>query len=397
MTNSLQIRKTLILKNSSTKNNARKRFSNDNRLNIFIEIEIIFYKTIQKIFFKFTFFVHYNWTCQLYVDINTSHERDFDVTIFHVKNDKTIFIKNDIKLILFFNKIFTSIEIKYWFTKLKTIDLIWLVKRIRHIIEIVVVTFQIIIYIDYSITTNIVKQTKIIFNNTNKLNFRLIRAFTYLSQYQFDVRHKLEKQHIIFNAFFKLFFNVESIKKTLDSNQSKNIFDMIYYITLIKIFDDFKFKLKKIYRINKRWVKILKLIKFKAFLSIITISSIVKNFFTNTSSIAKQFVILQSIDSQTLESTSMNSLTKSIVFENSWFNRENLRFRYRDDLIYYVNDLNNERERLCILKSFIDEIFVLIHNKLSHVDYHKIYDKIVTFFFIRKLSKKFQIYVTYCS
>ena len=56
------------------------------------------------------------------------------------------------------------------------------------------------------------------FNNTNKLTFRLIRAFIYLSQYRLNVQYKLEKQYIVFDVFFKLFFNVESIKKTLDSN-----------------------------------------------------------------------------------------------------------------------------------------------------------------------------------
>ena len=50
-------------------------------------------------------------------------------------------------------------------------------------IEIIVVTLQIIINIDHSITTSIVKQTKMIFNNTNKLNLRLIRVLIYLSQY----------------------------------------------------------------------------------------------------------------------------------------------------------------------------------------------------------------------
>ena len=41
-----------------------------------------------------------------------------------------------------------------------------------------------------------------IFNNTNKLNFRLIKTFIYLSQYRFDVQYKLEKQYIVFDAFF---------------------------------------------------------------------------------------------------------------------------------------------------------------------------------------------------
>ena len=108
-----------------------------------------------------------------------------------------------------------SIEFKYWSTKLKIVELIWLVKKFQHIIKVVVVTFQIIIYTNYSIITNIVKQTKIIFNNISKLNFRKIKTFIYLSQYWFDVWYKLEKQHIMFNIFFKLFFNVEIIKKNV--------------------------------------------------------------------------------------------------------------------------------------------------------------------------------------
>ena len=141
LTNSLQIRKTLMLKNSFVKSNTRKRFNNDNCLNIFIEIEIVFYKTIQIFFFKFIFFVYYNRTRQLYVNINAFYKHDFDVIIFHVKNNKKMFIKNDIEFILFLNKIFTLIEIKYSFTKLKIVDLIWLVKKIQHIIKIVIVTF----------------------------------------------------------------------------------------------------------------------------------------------------------------------------------------------------------------------------------------------------------------
>ena len=124
LTNSLQIRKTLMLKNSFVKSNTRKRFNNDNCLNIFIEIEIVFYKTIQIFFFKFIFFVYYNRTRQLYVNINAFYKHDFDVIIFHVKNNKKMFIKNDIEFILFLNKIFTLIEIKYSFTKLKIVDLI---------------------------------------------------------------------------------------------------------------------------------------------------------------------------------------------------------------------------------------------------------------------------------
>ena len=62
LSNSLQIRKILMLKNSSIKNNVRKRFNNDNRLNIFIDSKMKFYEIIQKIFFKFTFLIHHDRT-----------------------------------------------------------------------------------------------------------------------------------------------------------------------------------------------------------------------------------------------------------------------------------------------------------------------------------------------
>ena len=77
--------------------------------------------------------------------------------------------------------------------------------------------------------------------------------FTYLSQFRLNVRYKLKKQYIISNALFKFLFNV--IIKWLidfDSNFDENILNIIYYIILMKIFDDFKIKLKQKYQNNKK-------------------------------------------------------------------------------------------------------------------------------------------------
>ena len=46
LSNFLQIRKILMLKDSSIKNNVRKRFNNNNRLNIFIDSKMKFYEII---------------------------------------------------------------------------------------------------------------------------------------------------------------------------------------------------------------------------------------------------------------------------------------------------------------------------------------------------------------
>ena len=181
--NSLQIRKTHMFWNSSfNDDNARKRFNIFNKFNIFIDAKYQFYKILQKIFNKLIFSMYHDFTRQLYVNVNVSHERDFNVIVYHNKDEKSFnnYDKKNIKFILFFNKIFISTEIRYWFIEFETIDLIWLMKRIRHIIETTRLKSQIIIYINHSIITNIIKQIKFVFNDTNKLNFRLMRVSIYL-------------------------------------------------------------------------------------------------------------------------------------------------------------------------------------------------------------------------
>ena len=115
-----------------------------------------------------------------------------------------------------------------------------MIKKICYIIEAFAFTSQIIIYTNYSTTTNIVKQTKLSFINTNKLNFRFVKTFIYLFQFQLNIKYKFEKQYIVSNVLFKLFFVVN------------NILNIIYYVIIIEIFENFKTRLKNVYRKNKR-------------------------------------------------------------------------------------------------------------------------------------------------
>ena len=135
LSNSLQARKTLMLRELLIKGNVRKRFSAGSRLNIFINVERLFYETFQKMFNKFTFLIHHDFARQLYADVDVLHERDFGVTVYHVKKEKITYSKKDIELILFLSKVLISAEFRYWLIELKTADLIWLMKRVRHMIE----------------------------------------------------------------------------------------------------------------------------------------------------------------------------------------------------------------------------------------------------------------------
>ena len=55
-----------------------------------------------------------------------------------------------------------------------------------------------------------------------KLNFRLIRASQYVSQFNFDVRYRFDKIHLIFDALNKLLKSIE-----------------IFHTSTLKNFDEF--------------------------------------------------------------------------------------------------------------------------------------------------------------
>jgi hypothetical protein len=100
-------------------------------------------------------------------------------------------------------------------------------------------TKPIILYIDYSAATGIVKTINLVSSNIDKLNNKFVRANQYLLQFQFDVRYKLKKYYIISDALSKL-----SIKSELSSNiyNLDDIFDDInnFHVILIEISDTFK-------------------------------------------------------------------------------------------------------------------------------------------------------------
>ena len=75
--------------------------------------------------------------------------------------------------------------------------------------------------------------------------------------------------------------------------------------------------------------------------------------------------------------------------------RFDLRFKYRNDLIYFIAE--NDRERFCISISLKQKIFQLIHDQTHHEDFHRTYDRIVFFVYIYQLFKRFRTYIAHCS
>ena len=88
------------------------------------------------------------------------------------------FIKSKVKLILFLSQLFKDAETKYWLIELEIINLVWIVKKVWHMIELF--KMFIIIYINYGASVGIIKQTLLIMSFTDKFNLHLVCALKYL-------------------------------------------------------------------------------------------------------------------------------------------------------------------------------------------------------------------------
>lgn len=73
-----------------------------------------------------------------------------------------------------------------------------------------------------------------------------------------------------------------------------------------------------------------------------------------------------------------------------------LYFKLRNDLIYYIN-FDDDRKRLYIFNIFKKEIFELTHDRQNYKEFHKIYNRIVDFIYLKYFFKNLRAYIKHCS
>lgn len=129
--------KSFLRQSSFNKKTIRKIYSKKTIMNNFLIEKLKSYRFLQKTFNKISFLIYFNLKRQFYIDINVFKWREFDAMIYYFKTNNNFnkFKRNDIKFILFLNKILNEIEFKYWSTKFEICDLIWIVRKIHHMIE----------------------------------------------------------------------------------------------------------------------------------------------------------------------------------------------------------------------------------------------------------------------
>ena len=313
--------------------------------------------------------------------------------IYHLKVDINLdkFKRSDIELILFLSRMLSEIEIKYWSTELKMCDFVWVVRRVRHMIETIKNT--IVMFTDYAINIFIVKQITMNSSNTNKFNLRLVRVSIYLSQFRFEMKYKSEKNHIVFDVLFRLTSKNEEIERSLE-----NIFDFDnYHEDIVDLFDDsncyvfqdilivmskkFKKEIKNDYQQEKMWRNMIAMLK-----SLTTrVKKKNKNLTIQFSLFVEEAVNNENINEQ--DENDAKSIFKKL--------RTNINFALNEnEIIYHIDD---DSRRSCISIFVKRKIFRLAHDENYHSEVHRNYDKISSILYIFRLFKKIRKYIEYCS
>ena len=232
-------------------------------------------------------------------------------------------------------------------------------------------------YIDYSITTFIIQQIKLFTFFVNKLNLRLMRASIYLFQFTFDIRHKFDAHHIVSNALFKLL--IDDNKSFLNSmlndvyslkfvssqyvDEHNSIYSNLVVSNIhVQISSNFKNATIKEYQKNKVWRQIFDLV------------------------IIKRRTIL--VKKRKFENFNQ---TKWISIERS--HESNIDFVFKNDFIYRIK---NKRERFCLSISLKSNVFVIVHDQTSHVEFHRCHQRIFETLYFHQFVKRLRLYIRKC-
>ncbi len=359
---SLQRRKTELSVNL-LKNNLNTYWSKINKRTFeLIKLKVRFFQHFQNHFVREKVLTHFDSDRQLWVNLDAFKKINFIDMIYHVKDEKMIFTQLDVQFILFLSRTLNSAERNYWLTKLKVANLIWMIKKIHHMMKSTLKLLT-IIYIDHAVAVIIVKQISLTTANTNKLNLHLIWISQYLFIFQLDIRHKVDKINIMLDALFRLLrdkLELKSMKETFKDDIlnllheriiHKNQIIYVCITSLIELSLKFKSNLIEALKDDKRWKNILSIARKKI-----------------TKSLNDQIVIQWSQESH---------------------------FKVQKKLLYHVNENSKRHVWLVILKKLKHKMFLLTHSS-HHADFHWIYQRIVKIMYVRKLTFRLWKFIDHC-
>ena len=232
------------------------------------------------------------------------------------------------------------------------------------------------------------------------MNFRLIRVFIYLFQFKLKIKYRFNKNHVIFDVLFRLFFDNDQIDN-INVNSRNKLNLNTYHVNMINSFCSKQIK-QKIYVINEIFIEMSndfrKRIlddyakkKLKIFFRHVTIIAL-----TYTKKNDRKITIetIKSIVTKTIENNSNN--VNEISDDISIFKQLRIGVDFELNLNDFIYNINIEIKRLCIFVVVKSKMYRLIHDNAVHVDIHRCYNRLTNIFYISRLFRKLKRYIKHC-
>ena len=335
------------------------------------------YLHLQKIFSRSSFLIYFNSYRFFFINVNAFKQMSIDVMIFHVINNSEndeAFDKNQIQFIMFLNKRFSSVETRYWFTKLEMIGVIWIIKKMRHFIKSCKKS-SMLIFTNHAIIAEIVNQIFLTMINTNKFNLRLIRVSQFLFTFFIKIRIKSDKFHVVSNVLSRLKF-IAIIENTFIL---KNLNDVKFIIVKNMIIMNVIMKKKRSWNVKFHCVHEILNCQFDENIFFIKMN---EKFFSNLKQIYRN-------DDQWFKFKIKLKIRTN--FMNIF---DEIEFILKKNHVYFV--FENTTSRFCILWFMKKIITATTHDKNYHCDFHRVYVRISEFLYIKHLVKRFKKYIKHC-
>ena len=265
----LQDLKTLMLKSAPTAGSQRKAYASKTKLPPATEKELESFRLIQSSLSKAILLVHFSSERQLWVDFDASKEFGFGAIVFHIKTGYKLPLgkwppRTAVEPIMFLSRLLTDAERNYWPTELEMAGFIWILKKIRHLVE--SSKHKVVFQTDHSAIVDIAKQRSIVSTtSTIRNNLRHVRASQFLCQFSnLEIRHKPGKENIVPDALSRLASlntSTPALPPGYDELEAlyQEVFSEVNYTaTLAQMSPHFKKQILKGYRKDPWWSKLLR-------------------------------------------------------------------------------------------------------------------------------------------
>jgi RNase H-like domain found in reverse transcriptase len=155
---------------------------------------------------------------------------------------------------MFLSRLLNRYEKNYWPTELEVACLVWVLKKIRHLVE--AAEEPPVVWTDHAATVSIAKQTSMSTTATDRLNLRLIQAAQYIQQFRLKLHYKPGKANTVPDALSRLPSDTEPPPETpiLDalhiySDDAKYAFTA----ALVELTPEFKASIVNGYTSDSKW------------------------------------------------------------------------------------------------------------------------------------------------